>query len=1097
MAVKFSVVISTHDRSTVLLDCLRSLELQDYPHFEVIVVVGPCTDETEALLDRHYRGKIKLAHCPDKNLSISRNIGIEAASGDVIAFIDDDSVASRTWLSKLAEAYSSPGVAGAGGIVFDHTGRSLQYRYSTCTRYGRASFPDEPPPVRATEKGADPFVYLQGTNASFRRSALVAIGGFNEQIAYYHDETDVCLRIIDRVGKLIALDGAAVHHRYAASDKRDHRRIVFHPQQIVRSQHIFALQNAAPYHNADHIYFSLESHTRDIENGGIHHTREGDLSSDEGKSYLQEVEQGVAEGLAAGTEGRMNRAFDEASSDAFLPFVRRVPPGKKLRIAFVSEEYPPDDYGGIGRFTFDLAHGFAAQGHDTHVITHVDGPDRTDFEDGVWVHRLSKGRPMPESAAGDLLQHNLRHLGSVYREVDRLHREANLDVVSAPIWNSEGALVACDSRFPTVVTLMTPMRVVADMLPSWADNKHIGQMLRLEEATFKQHKHAHAISQGILDRMTSLYGDVPDAAVVPLGVRDLSGQVQRVRQGGPVRVLFVGRMEVRKGVNTLLEAAIELIEEDDVEFYLVGKDTPNTGLDGRTYREMFEARQDIDERVRSRIHFVGAVSEQELTQHYADADILCLPSRYESFGLVLIEGAVFGMPLVAANVGGMREIVEHEKNGLLFEVGDVRNLAAAIRRLLHDRSERERLGKQARADFERKFSLDVVIPATVEFYSRIAASNTGETEGTKEETAKNFERLLAGAALVEGKREHVARELVGLPSAAEERPRRSIRSRIRDLVHQIYHRIHRIPVLGGVAYEAARAYKTYRAVQRAFLDQALPDHLFAVHDHVSHVRNLAEKQARADARMRYEVRLEQQQRGREIQELASAPQLNEEIAGLHKRLEFVRNELMFELREATGSSPGGAHEVQPQLKDESIRDRAEKRLNVGCGHIPLEGYINVDRRDLPGVDIVAEASGIPLEDGTVDEIFSSHLLEHFPVETLRRRVLPHWHALLRPGGVIGAIVPDAEAMFEGYQNETVSFDDLRTVTYGLQEYEGDFHFNMFSRGSLTQAFEEAGFEKPQFVFTARRNGMCFDMHIRATKCMSERAQPAEKLDAAQ
>jgi predicted SAM-dependent methyltransferase len=316
-------------------------------------------------------------------------------------------------------------------------------------------------------------------------------------------------------------------------------------------------------------------------------------------------------------------------------------------------------------------------------------------------------------------------------------------------------------------------------------------------------------------------------------------------------------------------------------------------------------------------------------------------------------------------------------------------------------------------------------------------------------------------------------------------------------VHQIYYRIHRIPVLGGVAYEAARAYKTYRAVQRAFLDQALPDHLFAVHDHVSHVRNLAEKQARADARMRYEVRLEQQQRGREIQELASAPQLNEEIAGLHKRLEFVRNELMFELREATGSSPGGAHEVQPQLKDESIRDRAEKRLNVGCGHIPLEGYINVDRRDLPGVDIVAEASGIPLEDGTVDEIFSSHLLEHFPVETLRRRVLPHWHALLRPGGVIGAIVPDAEAMFEGYQNETVSFDDLRTVTYGLQEYEGDFHFNMFSRGSLTQAFEEAGFEKPQFVFTARRNGMCFDMHIRATKCMSERAQPAEKLDAAQ
>jgi len=216
--------------------------------------------------------------------------------------------------------------------------------------------------------------------------------------------------------------------------------------------------------------------------------------------------------------------------------------------------------------------------------------------------------------------------------------------------------------------------------------------------------------------------------------------------------------------------------------------------------------------------------------------------------------------------------------------------------------------------------------------------------------------------------------------------------------------------------------------------------------------------------------------------------LQSQIQALWQRLDFVRAEAMFEMRTLATS---GNREVGYESREEAkIKDRAKLdaalanqtlRLNVGCGHIPLEGYLNVDGRDLPGVDLVSDVAAIPLDAGSVAEIFSSHLLEHFPLEHLKRVVLPHWQGLLRPGGLFRAIVPDAEGMIGDYVAKHMSFDDLREVTFGLQEYEGDFHFNMFSRDGLTKLVEDAGFENVRYEFTNRMNGKCRDMEIRGIK----------------
>ncbi|MBO0705168.1 MAG: hypothetical protein J2P39_07610 [Candidatus Dormibacteraeota bacterium] len=211
-------------------------------------------------------------------------------------------------------------------------------------------------------------------------------------------------------------------------------------------------------------------------------------------------------------------------------------------------------------------------------------------------------------------------------------------------------------------------------------------------------------------------------------------------------------------------------------------------------------------------------------------------------------------------------------------------------------------------------------------------------------------------------------------------------------------------------------------------------------------------------------------------------ELARKIEQTEQRGEFIRREAMFEARYGA-QARGPDTQQEPEIIDAGkvAAARACIRLNLGCGHIPLEGYLNVDARNLPGVDIRADVGRLPFEAGEVSEIFSAHLLEHFPVEELSRTLLPYWHSLLEPGGKFSAVVPDAQTMITEYSAGRLRFDDLRQVTFGLQEYDGDFHFNMFTPESLTELLEGAGFEEVQVRETGRRNGACYEMEVAASK----------------
>lgn len=156
------------------------------------------------------------------------------------------------------------------------------------------------------------------------------------------------------------------------------------------------------------------------------------------------------------------------------------------------------------------------------------------------------------------------------------------------------------------------------------------------------------------------------------------GTATRSRDGGPVRVLAVGRLAPEKGLDSLLQATEGL----PVEVVLAG-----TGPEEERLRQLGG----------ERVRFLGHVDRDELPQIYADADLLALPSRSDPWGMTLNEAALAGLPLVSTTAAGAAwGLIEDGVNGFRIPPDDVARMRAAIRRLVEDPEFRRAAGARSR-----------------------------------------------------------------------------------------------------------------------------------------------------------------------------------------------------------------------------------------------------------------------------------------------------------------------------------------------------------------------------------------------------------------
>jgi len=183
-------------------------------------------------------------------------------------------------------------------------------------------------------------------------------------------------------------------------------------------------------------------------------------------------------------------------------------------------------------------------------------------------------------------------------------------------------------------------------------------------------------------------------------------------------VLYVGRFDPRKGIETLIRAVNESKYRDPQNLKLIigGGSTPGQS-DGKE-RDRIE--KIIAELGMSEFTILpGLLSQEILPNYYAAADVCVIPSHYEPFGLVTIEAMASGTPVVASNVGGLQFTVANEENGLLVPPQDVLAFAAAIDRIIGNPEWARELGKAGRKRVINKFSWDGVAQQLDQLYTQL------------------------------------------------------------------------------------------------------------------------------------------------------------------------------------------------------------------------------------------------------------------------------------------------------------------------------------------------------------------------------------------
>lgn len=206
--------------------------------------------------------------------------------------------------------------------------------------------------------------------------------------------------------------------------------------------------------------------------------------------------------------------------------------------------------------------------------------------------------------------------------------------------------------------------------------------------------------------------------------------------------------------------------------------------------------------------------------------------------------------------------------------------------------------------------------------------------------------------------------------------------------------------------------------------------------------------------------------------------LDQKIYEVMKLNDMLKSELMAEINK--DQSPVGA-EDKIQTKWQNPKAKNLSRLNVGSGSFLKEGYINIDHRAIKGVDLICDIRDLPFSPGTIKEIYSSHVVEHF-TEMKVKEMLSHWYELLTIDGKLRIIVPDINSMAKSYAANDLSWERLRKVILGGQDYNSDYHFNVFSKEYLVDLLTEiAPDAKVSVLAEGRPNGEALELDVEVVK----------------
>jgi L-malate glycosyltransferase len=366
-------------------------------------------------------------------------------------------------------------------------------------------------------------------------------------------------------------------------------------------------------------------------------------------------------------------------------------------------------YGGSGVVATELGIELAARGHDIHFITYSQPFRLTGREANIHFHEVAvTNYPLFEHPPYDLaLATRMAEVAQFY-SLDLLH-------VHYAIPHSVSALLARQMlasrghHLPFITTLHGTDITLVGLDRSYLPITRFG---------IEQSDGVTAISSYLRDRTRVAFGITSEIEVIrnfvncDVYVRNPAlVDTMRGRYAAPGERLLVHLSNFRpvKRIRDVVEVFARVAREVPARLMLIG-DGPDRSVAEYLARE---------HNIQDRVHFIG--KQDNVNELLPLADLMLMPSEMESFGLAALEAMACGVPTIATDVGGVPELIDDGRNGLLFGVGDVDSMAVAAIALLRDETRLRQISEAGRKTAQDHFCASRVIPLYEEYYDRVVS----------------------------------------------------------------------------------------------------------------------------------------------------------------------------------------------------------------------------------------------------------------------------------------------------------------------------------------------------------------------------------------
>jgi glycogen synthase len=386
----------------------------------------------------------------------------------------------------------------------------------------------------------------------------------------------------------------------------------------------------------------------------------------------------------------------------------------------VSWEYPPVVIGGLGRHVHHLATALAEAGHEVVVLSRRPSgtdprthPSTDEIAEGVRVvaaaqdpHEFDFGSDMMAWTLA--MGHSMVRAGLAIKTHGRRTKPWQPDVVHAHDWLVAHPAVALAEYFD-VPLVSTIHATEAGRHTGWVSGAISRQVHAVESWLVRESDSLITCSASMSDEITELFGPgLAEIQVIRNGIdAALWPFAPRQPRTGPAQLLYLGRLEYEKGIHDAI-AALPRIRRTH----------PGTTLTiaGEGTQQQWLVEQTRKHKVLKAVTFVGHLNHEAMVRLLHTADAAVLPSHYEPFGIVALEAAATGIPLVTSNVGGLGEAVINGQTGMSYAPRDIAGLAAAVRMVLDDPEAAQQRAIAARERLTSDFDWHTVAGETAQVY---------------------------------------------------------------------------------------------------------------------------------------------------------------------------------------------------------------------------------------------------------------------------------------------------------------------------------------------------------------------------------------------